>query len=186
MPTARALGGPLPKQAMALLALPTHYTSGLSPDASKLLKLLFLLLHIVLAISSNIPRIAGGPLIALGWLSRALGASNMVAGLARGCCGRNKEGFALVAGAPDSLCCCLVCKLVAVPGSDGQDLLFLGLLSERFLVPLTGRLFLRVSWTLFAALVLTLHTDFVMTVESAAFVTASMNAHTDGLLYPWY
>lgn len=105
----------MPEQAVALLAFPAHYASRLSPDASKLFKLL-LFLDIILAISSDVSRIARGPLIALSRLTRALGASNVIARLARGCCGRNKKSLALVAGAPDTLCCRLVCELVAIPG----------------------------------------------------------------------
>lgn len=63
---------------MALLAFPTYYASGLSPDASKLIELL-LFLDIVLAVSINVSWVASRPLVALGRLSRALGASGVVA-----------------------------------------------------------------------------------------------------------
>lgn len=63
---------------MALLALPAYYASRLSPDTSELFKLL-LILDIVLAVGSDVTRVARGPLVALGRLSRALGASKVIA-----------------------------------------------------------------------------------------------------------
>jgi hypothetical protein len=170
---------------VALLALPTHYASRLSPYAPKLFNLL-LFLDVVLAVGSSVSRITRGPLIALGRLSWAPGASSVVARLAGGCCGRNKKSVALVADAPDSLCCWLVCKLVAVSGGECESLLLPGLLSCLFLLLLTSRLLLGVSWALFAALVLTLHADPVVTVECTAFVAASVHSHANGLLYAWY
>lgn len=169
---------------MALLALPTYYASRLSPDASELFELL-LFLNVVLAISSGVSRIAGRPLIALGRLSRTLGASNVIARLASGRCGRNKKSIALMTGAPDTLCCWLVRELVTIPGGQYQDLLLLGLLPGLFLL-LSSCLLLGVSGTLLAALVFTLQADLVMTVKCTTFVAASVDAHADGLLYAWY
>ena len=170
---------------MALLALPAYYASRLSPDASKLFKLL-LFLDIILAISSDVSRVARRPLVALSRLSWALGASDMIARLACSCCGGNEQRVTLVAGAPDTLCWWVVCKLVTIPGSESHGLLLLGLLRGLFLLLLTSRLLLGVSWALFAALVVTLHAILVVAVERTALVAASMNAHADSLFYAWY
>jgi hypothetical protein len=147
---------------------------------------LLLILDIVLAVGSDVTRVARGPLVALGRLSRALGASKVIAWLACSCCGGNKKSLALVAGTPDTLCCWLVCEFVTISGGEGQDLLLLGLLSGLFLLLLSSRLLLGVSGALFAALVFTLHTDLVVAVERTAFVAASVDAHANGLLYAWY
>ena len=88
-----------------------------------------------------------------------------------------------MAAAPDSLRRRLVCKLVAGPGGDSQDLLLLGLLNSLVLLaPLSGRLFLGVSGALLAALVLALHAHLHVTIEGTAAMAASVHAHTDGLL----
>lgn len=184
MPASWALRRPLSEKAVALLALPTYYASRLSPDASKLLKLLRFF-DIVLAISSGIPRIARRPFAALGGLSRTLGASNVIARLASGCCGGNEKCVALMAGAPDTLCCWLVCELVAIPGGESQDLLLFRLLPGLFDF-LSRSLLLGVSRALLAALMFTLHADLVVAVKCTAFVAASVDAHADGLLYAWY
>ena len=168
---------------MALLAFPTHYASRLSPDASELFE--FLGVHIVvLTVGCSVPRVAGGPLAAFGWVAWTLGASDMAARFAGGCCGGYKEGVALVAGAADALCGGLVGELVAVPGGDSQELLLLRLVSSLCGFDLLARcLFLGVSWALLAALVLALHAHLIVAVESAAAVAAAVHAHADGLLY---
>jgi hypothetical protein len=167
-----------------LLALPAYYTSWLPPDTAKLLELL-LLFNLVFALSLNISRIAVRPLVTFGRLSWTLGAPDMVAGLAGGSCGRDEQGLALVAGAPDSLCGRLVRKLVAMPGGDSQDLLLLlGLLNSLLLLNfLTGCLLLGVPRALLAALVLALHAHLFVSIEGATAVAASVHAHTDGLLH---
>lgn len=167
---------------MTLLTLPAYYAAWLPPDTSKLVELI-VLFCLVFTLSLSISRIAGGPFVAFGWLSWALGTSDVAARVAGSSCGRNEEGIALVAGASDSLRRRLVCPLVARPGGDGQDFLLLGLLNSLFLdALLSGRLLLGVSGALLAALVLALQAHFVVSIESTTAVAAAVDAHTDGLL----
>lgn len=172
----------MPEQIVALLALPAYNSSRLSPDAPELLERLFHI-NVIFTIGRSISWIAGGPLVALGWLARALCAAGMAAGLADSSRGRNKQGLALVAGAANSLRGGLIGELVAVPGGDGEELLLLGLLNSlRVLGLVARRLLLGVPRAVLAALVLALHADLVVAVQIAAEVAAAVDAHADGLL----
>lgn len=168
---------------MTLLALPAYYASWLPPDTAELIELL-LLLNIVFTLSFDVAGVAGRPLVALRRLSWALGASRVIAGLAGGSCGRNEQGVALVAGAPDSLGSRLVCEFIAMPGGDGQDLLLLRLLNSlRLLALLPGCLLLGIPRALLATLVLALQAHLLVSIEGTTAVAASVHTHTDGLLY---
>jgi hypothetical protein len=164
---------------VALFALPAYYAPWFPPDSAKILDLL---LDFLVAFSLGISGVAGGPLVELSRLSRTLCTPDVLALLAGDGCGWGEQGLAFVAGAPHSLCCRLVCQLVARPGGEGQDLLSLGLLSSFCLFPLVAwRLLLGVPGTLLAALVLALHAYFVVAIEGSAAVTAAVDTHANGL-----
>lgn len=172
---------------MALLALPPYYASGLPPDATELLHgPLCVCVCLVLALRVDVPRVAGRPFVALGGLAGAFRAPDVIARLAGGGRGGDKEGVALVAGAADALCGGLVRELLAVASGHGQELLLPGLLGILLccllLLLARRRLLLGIPGALLAAPVLALHTHLVVAVEGAALVAASMHAHTDGLL----
>lgn len=181
MTTARTLRCSLAEHAVTLLALPSHYTPWLSPDTSKVLKLL---VDFFVTFGLDVSRIAVRPLGVFGGLSRTLCASDVTALLANSDSGWIEQGLAFVAGAPYSLCRRLVCQLIASPGGDSQDLFLLGLLNSLCVDALVGWcLLLGVPGAFLAALVLALQTHLVVSIEGSAAVAASVDAHANSLLH---
>lgn len=182
MPAPRTLRRVVVKEAIALLALPSHPLPGLSPCSSKLVKLLF---HLGLAVRlSSISWIPIGPLIELGRLTWTFRTTDMLALIADVCrCGVEKF-LAYVAGTADALPCGLVYQFVSASRSDGEHSLSFRLFHALlFSLLLLGRLLLRVSRTFLASLVLALQAHLVSAVKSSATMATTVDTHTDRLLH---
>ena len=167
------------KMAVALLAFPSNSLAWLSPRPPELFQLL---LHLRVAISLHVARVARRPFLQFGGLARTFRAPDVPAVLADGGCCWDEQRLALVAGAPNALLGGLVDQLVASACRDGQDAPLLGLLHSLFLLFLGQVALLRVAGALLAALVLALRADLLWPVQGAAVVAAAMHTHADRLL----
>lgn len=168
------------EETVALFTLPANPGSGFSPCAPKRLELP---VDLCFAVCLGVAGVSGGPFGELCGLAGARCASGMVAVLTDDCLGGNKDGGALVAGAPDALLGRLVDEFVSSAGADAEHALSLWLVGGvLFGLLLLGRLLLGKARALLAAPVLALDTGPVGAIEGAAAVAGAVDTHANGLL----
>lgn len=168
------------EETVALFALPANPGSWFPPCAPKCLELP---VDLCFAVCFGVAGVSGGPFGEFCRLAGALCASGVVAVLADDSLGRNEDGGALVAGAPDALLGRLVNKFVSSAGADGEHALSLWLVGGvLFGLLLLGRLLLGKAGALLAAPVLALDTGPVGAIEGAAAVAGAVDTHANGLL----
>ena len=169
------------KEAVTLLALPSHPRPRFTPRPPKLIQLL---LHLGFAVRVGVARIPRRPFRELRRLTWTLRTSGMLALLAYGRRSRDERSFALVASASDALPRWLVQEFFAISSPDGKHSLPLGLLCAVLLrLLLLWCLLLWVARTLRAAFVLTLEAHLLGSIQCSAVVAAAVDTHADGLLH---
>jgi hypothetical protein len=169
------------KEAVTLLALPSHPRPRFTPRPPKFIQLL---LHLSFAVRVGVARIPRRPFRELRRLTWTLRTPDMLALLAYGRRPRDEGSFALVASASDALPRWLIHEFFATSSPDGKHSLPLGLVCAVLLRLLLLWCFLLwVARTLRAALVLTLEAHLLGSIQCSAVVAAAVDTHADGLLH---